>query len=158
MQLKSFHHTFFDIVHVRKNTKVIVLISEVSLFQGENNVFILVRWAWASLSKHVLLIKCFVMVHKPWITAGFVAKLCAAISPVKEATTVTHTLGLNFTVNSWAESLVLMSVIMHGSYLKWTQLLCMIWRYRLWAACPCLSWSAIALSLLLMWLYMTNFC
>ena len=23
-----------------------------------------------------------------------------------------------------------------------TQLLCVVWRYRLWAACPCLSWSA----------------
>ena len=34
----------------------------------------------------------------------------------------------------------------HGPYLKWMQLLCVILRYRLWAACPCLSWSAVALS------------
>ena len=47
---------------------------------------------------------------------------------------------------AWAESLALMSVITHGPYLKWTQLLCVIWRYRLWAACPCLSWFAVALS------------
>ena len=56
------------------------------------------------------------------------------------------TLGLNFTMESWAEFLGLMSVIMHGPYLKWTQLLCVAWRYRLWAACPCLSWSAVAFS------------
>ena len=31
---------------------------------------------------------------------------------------------------------------MHGPYPKQTQLLCVVWRYRLWAACPCLSWSA----------------
>ena len=35
-------------------------------------------------------------------------------------------------------------VIMHGPYLKRTQLLYVIWQYRLWAACPCLSWSAVA--------------
>ena len=33
-------------------------------------------------------------------------------------------------------------VIIYGLYLKQTQLLCVIWRYRLWAACPRLSWSA----------------
>ena len=40
-----------------------------------------------------------------------------------------------------------MSVIMHGPYLKRTQLLCVIWQYHLWAACPCLSWITAALSL-----------
>ena len=44
-------------------------------------------------------------------------------------------------MKSWAESSEFMSVIMHGPYLKQTQLLCVVWRYRLWAACPCLSWS-----------------
>jgi len=44
----------------------------------------------------------------------------------------------------WAKSLALMSVSMHGPYLKRTQLLCMIWRYSLWAACPSLSWSTVA--------------
>ena len=39
-----------------------------------------------------------------------------------------------------------MSVIMHGSYLRQTPLLCMIWRYCLWAAWHCLSWSAVAFS------------
>ena len=34
---------------------------------------------------------------------------------------------------------------MHGPYLKWTELQCLIWRYRLWAACPCLSWSTVAM-------------
>ena len=63
---------------------------------------------------------------------------------VNEATTATHALGLNFTMKSWAESSELMSVIIHGPYLKLTQLLCVIWQYRLWAACPCLSWSAVA--------------
>ena len=29
------------------------------------------------------------------------------------------------------------NVITHGPYLKRTQLLCVIWRHRLWAACPC---------------------
>ena len=33
-----------------------------------------------------------------------------------------------------------MSIFMHSPYLKRTQLLCMIWRYRLWAASLCLSW------------------
>ena len=49
-----------------------------------------------------------------------------------------YTLGLNFTIKSRAESLV----IMHGPYLKLTQLLCVVWQYRLWAASPCLSWSS----------------
>ena len=34
-------------------------------------------------------------------------------------------------------------------YLKWTQLLWVVWRYRTicaWAACPCLSWSTVAFS------------
>ena len=39
---------------------------------------------------------------------------------------------------------VYIRVIMHGLYLKRTQLLCVIWRYHLWAAC--LSWFAVALS------------
>ena len=34
---------------------------------------------------------------------------------------------------------------MHGPYMKQTQLLCVIWLYCLWAACPCLSWSAVAM-------------
>ena len=58
----------------------------------------------------------------------------------------THMLGLNFTMKSWAESLPLMSVIMHGSYLKQTEALCVIWRYIPWAACPRLSLSAVAFS------------
>jgi len=50
----------------------------------------------------------------------------------------------NFIMKSWAESQALMSVIMHGSYLKRTQLrhTGVFWWYCLWAACPCLSWSA----------------
>ena len=96
----------------------------------------------------------FCLAHKPWITAGFVtaaprtrkAKLHAAISPVKEVTTATHILGLNFTMKSQAESLALMSVIMDGPYLKRTQLLCVTWRYHLWAACTWLSWSAVTFS------------
>ena len=51
----------------------------------------------------------------------------------------THTLGLNFTIKSWAKSLALMSVIMHGPYLKRTQRLCVIWRHCMSAACPCLN-------------------
>ena len=64
----------------------------------------------------------------------------------QEVTTATHTLGLNFTMKSRAESLALMSVIMDGPYLKQTQLLCVTWRYHLWAACTWLSWSAVAFS------------
>ena len=79
----------------------------------------------------------------PW---AWQAKLCATISPVKEATMATHTLGLNFAMKPWAESLALMNVIMFGPYLKRTQLLYVIWWYHLWAACPCLSWSAVAFS------------
>jgi len=56
-----------------------------------------------------------------------------------------YTLGLNFTMKSWDESLVLMSVIMHSTYLKQTQLLCVIWWYHLWAACSCLSWFTVAM-------------
>ena len=75
---------------------------------------------------------------------NFVTNGAPYISPVKEVTTAIHTLGLNFTMKSWAKSLALMSVIKHGPYMKRTQLLYMIWWYRLWAACPCLSWSAVA--------------
>ena len=64
----------------------------------------------------------------------------------QESYYATHTLGLNFTMKSWGESLALMSIIMHGHNLKWTQLLWVIWRYRVWAACPCLSWSTVAYS------------
>ena len=93
------------------------------------------------------------MAHKPRMTAGFVT-VCCSMSMVSKTSCshfsiqgsyygyTLHTLGLNFTMKSWAESLALMSVIMHGPYLKWTQLLYVIWRYRLWAACPSLSWSA----------------
>ena len=58
----------------------------------------------------------------------------------------THTwTKLHNEVMSWI--LALMNVIMHGPYLKQTQLLlCVIWQYRLWAVCPCLSWSPVALS------------
>ena len=38
------------------------------------------------------------------------------------------------------------SLYMHGLYLERTQLLCVIWRYHLWAACLCLSWSTVAFS------------
>ena len=62
-----------------------------------------------------------------------------------ETTTATHMLGLNFTMKSWVESMALMSVIMHGPYLEQTQLRCIIWRYHLWTAYPCLSWSAVAM-------------
>ena len=95
------------------------------------------------------------MAHQPQIDLSLSlfhkcikAKLCAAIPPIKEATTAiyTHTLGLKFTMKPWAEFLALMSVIMHGPYLKQTQLLCVIWRYHLWAAFPCLSWSSVAFS------------
>ena len=34
-------------------------------------------------------------------------------------------------------------VIIHGPYLKRTQLLFMIWRHYLWTACPCLSLSTV---------------
>ena len=56
------------------------------------------------------------------------------------------TLGLNFTMKWWAESLVLMSFIIHGPCLEQTHLLRIIWWYCLWPACPCLSWSTVALS------------
>jgi len=49
-------------------------------------------------------------------------------------------------LKSWAGSLELMGIIMHGPYLKRNQLLCMIWQYCLWAPCPCLSWSAVTFS------------
>ena len=83
--------------------------------------------------------------------------LCVAISQVKEATTATHTLELNFTMKSWAESLVLMSVIMHGPYLKRTHLLCVIWWYCLWAACPCLSLSTVAMRALTLVIFAPGF-
>ena len=36
-----------------------------------------------------------------------------------------------------------MSIFMHSPYLKWTQLLYVIWWYCLWAASLCLSWFAV---------------
>ena len=58
----------------------------------------------------------------------------------------THMLRLTFTISPTthdSESLMLMSVIMHGPYLKWTQLLFVIWRHCLRTACPCLSLSVV---------------
>ena len=47
---------------------------------------------------------------------------------------------------SWAESLGLMMSLFMALILKRTELLCVIWRHRLWAACPCLSLSAVVFS------------
>ena len=92
-----------------------------------------------------------VMAFKPWITAEFVTiccsmsvvmKLCADISMVKEATKATHTwTKLHTEVLSWISSLC-------DDY-AWTfpeansTTVCDL--YHLWAARPCLSWSAVAL-------------
>jgi len=66
------------------------------------------------------------MAHKPWITAGFVT-VCYSMSMVSKTLCshffgqgscyTTQTLGLDFTIKSRAESLELMSVIMHGPYI-----------------------------------------
>ena len=111
--------------------------------------FIIREWAWAACIADLM------FCHGTQ-TMGFVTVCCSVNMQVSKtlcshfsgqrSTTATHTLGLNFTMKSWAESLTRRSVIMNGPYLKWTQLLCMIWRYRLWAACLCLSWSAVAFS------------
>ena len=94
------------------------------------------------------------MAHKPWDLSLSVVPWdgkqnhetsCSHFSDQGSYYT-THMLGLNFTMKSWAESLALTSVIMHGPYLKRTQLLCVIWRYSLWIACPRLPWSAVAFS------------
>ena len=108
----------------------------------------------ASLSEYALL---FCHAHKPWIKAGFVT-VCCSVSMVSKnfmqpflrstkllLSTHTHTLGLNFT-NCHELNLWRLDVIIYGPYLKRTQLLCVIWRYRLWAACLCLSWSAVVFS------------
>ena len=52
-------------------------------------------------------------------------------------------LSLNFTLKLWGEFLALMSVNYAWIYLKWTQLQCVI--CTVWAACPCLSWSPVAM-------------
>ena len=118
--------------------------------------YLLARWfiirGWARAACIAELMFCHGTQSMGFVTVT----VCCSVSMVSKtlcshfsgqrSTMATHTLGLNFTMKSWAESLALMSVIMNGHYLKWTQLLCMIWRYRLWAACPCLSWSAVAFS------------
>ena len=72
----------------------------------------------------------------PWARQ---AKLCAAISPIKEVTTATHMLGFNFTMKLCSGNLWVL--IMHGPYLKWTQLQCA------WLV-PYGSWSLIICSLI----------
>ena len=112
------------------------------------------------------------MAHKPCITAGFVTVCCsmsmvsktlcsqavscspdiddhtcrqiAAISPVKEATTAIHTVGLNFTLKFWAESRVLMNVDDAWPFPEANSSTVRSLHHS-WAACPCLSWSAIAM-------------
>jgi len=73
------------------------------------------------------------MAHKPLIATGFVTVCCSMSTASKTSCShfsaqgsyyAIHTLGLNFTMKSWTESLVLMSAIMHGPYLKQTQLYC----------------------------------
>ena len=44
---------------------------------------------------------------------------------------------------SWIFGAYGYDVIIYGLYLKRTQLLCVIWRYCLWVAYPCLSRSAV---------------
>ena len=92
-----------------------------------------------------------VMAHKP---AEFVTVccsmsmvlLCAAISSVNKATKATYTLWLNF---NWSYELnfsrlwVLIMQVRTWSELKYCQACHDL--YCLWAACPCLSWSAIAI-------------
>ena len=66
------------------------------------------HWGWAWVSMH-----CWFNVSSCRQTTdnhSISKKLHAAISPVKEAITATHTHGLNFTIKLWPESLVLMSV------------------------------------------------
>ena len=105
--------------------------------------FIIGGWAWVSM--HC----CFIMAHKPRITAGFVTVCCSmkqnSVQPfLQSGKLLAMALGLNFTMKSWTECLA--CIIMHSPYLKQTQLLCVIWRYCLWAASPCLSWSTFAFS------------
>ena len=92
------------------------------------------------------------MARKPRMTAGFITACCFIMVSKTSCSnfsgqgsyySYTHTFGLNFTMKSWAEFLALMNDIMHGQYLTQTQLLYLIWWYRLWAACPCLSSSAV---------------
>ena len=113
---------------------------------GYVHVYVLVRWiiirgqAWVSMH---LLIWCFVMAHKLWITAGFVT-VCCSMSMVSK-TLCSHFSGqgsyYGYThawtkFQSWAESLALMSLCMVLTCSKRTQLLCVIRWYRLWAVLP----------------------
>ena len=91
------------------------------------------------------------MAHKPWITAGFVTVCCSMsrygkqnfVQPFFRCCYYSYTHELDNEVTSWISGNY---VIMDGPYLKWTQLVCVIWRYRLWAARLCLSRSVVAFS------------
>ena len=61
-----------------------------------------------------------------------------AISPVKEATKSTHTLGLSFKLKLWAESLVPMSVDYAWPFRPEVTSTTVRNLYHMWAACPCL--------------------
>ena len=127
----GWHQVSYHCIHTHTNKVSYIITSKMICHGGQ---------AWVSL--HNLLIQCFVMAmdNSRICSMSMVNKLRTATSLVKEATTATHTLRLNFTMKSWAESSELISVIMHGPYLK------RVWQYRLWAACPCLSWYAVAFS------------
>ena len=62
----------------------------------------------------------------------------------RKATKATHTLGLNCTMKLWAESLVLMSVGF-AQPLPEVNANSVCDLHRLWTACPCLSWSVVAI-------------
>ena len=71
--------------------------------QATSKMIIIGGWGASWASMHCW----FNVLSRPWTTAGFVPwawweNLCTATSLVKEATTATHTLGLNFTMKSWA--------------------------------------------------------
>ena len=99
------------------------------------------------------------MAHKPWITAGFIT-VCCFMSMVSKNFVQTFLWSrklLCYTqfVMSWISGAYV--VIIHGPYLKQTKLLCVVWQYRLLAACPCLSWSVVFLADPLGWSLLTEY-
>ena len=94
------------------------------------------------------------MAHKPWIPVGFVT-FCCSMSVVSKTLCSHFSSQVSYYgyTQAWTKLHNKVMSWISGAYechyawslpeVNWTQLLCMIWWHRLWAACPCLSWSTV---------------
>ena len=83
----------------------------------------------------------------PLVTAGFVTVCCftSVVNKTSRKPLMLHTFELSFKLKLWAEYLVLISVDYAWPFRPEANSTTVRNSYHLWAACPCLSWSTVAM-------------